>query len=108
MVSEGQTRRPDWLVEQLLQAGVQQERNRQTLLEAKLGSRGAPGSIPSPAIHLTGVRLGTCFWSLTRSFISKSQKSGTVGSDSLHPTLIFEQSIPPLSKLCRNLARWGP
>lgn len=69
---------------------------------------GHQGECPSPAMHLTGVPLGTCFWSLTHSFISNSQRSGTVGSEFPHPTPIFEQSIPPLSKLCRNLARWGP
>ncbi|TKC38788.1 hypothetical protein EI555_007147, partial [Monodon monoceros] len=31
------------------------------------------GERPSPAIHLTGIQLGTCFWPLMHSFISESQ-----------------------------------
>lgn len=41
--------------------------------------------MPSSAAHSTGVQLGTCLWPLVHSFISKSQRSGTLALDTVPP-----------------------
>lgn len=51
--------------------------------------------MPSSAAHSTGVQLGTCLWPLVHSFISKSQRSGTLALDTQSPqtTLTFGHHI---------------